>query len=196
MKEEIIIQNLSDKELVQQLLSETDPLWVRNLQEELYNRLAQKIFHKCYSILNNREQAEDLTHDILIKIFLNLDKYRGKAPFLSWVMAIAQNHTISYLKKEKRLNFEPIPKGYEHPEDEEELTNNALLETKLKSMEESFVGLSESQRLLLMMRYKDLRSIKDIAKALQVGESAIKMRLKRSRNRLAQIIKKATRNGQ
>ena len=182
-------QNLSDKEVVQHLLVATNANDKRKLQEELYDRYAHKIFKKCYGILHNQSQAEDLTHDILIKIFVNLHQYKGHS-FNSWVMAIAQNHTIDYLKKENRLKFEPISRDYNTVPSEPELNNEALLETQLQEMENAFSLLSESHRLILMMRYKDRQSIKEISKALKVGESAIKMRLKRGRTHLANLINK------
>ena len=189
MKTGIIYKNLSDKDIVHLLVNETDTQTKRKLQEEIYDRFAQKIFRKCHSILHNPSQAEDLTQDILLKVFINLHQYNGRS-FSSWVMTIAQNHTIDYLKKENRLKFDPILKDYKAPFSETELSNEALLETKLQKMEDAFTLLPESQRLILMMRYKDRRSIKEISKALEAGESAIKMRLKRGRAHLAKLIKK------
>lgn len=181
--------NLSDKQVVLDLLAETNADQKRKLQEEIYDRFAQKIFKKCFSILNNQEQAEDLTQDILMKVFVNLHQYKGLS-FNSWVMAIAQNHAIDYLKKEKRLRFEPLSKKFEEQFNDVELNNEALLEAELQKMEKAFIQLPESQKLILMMRYKERQSIKEIAKALKAGESAIKMRLKRGRMHLAKLIKK------
>lgn len=189
MKTDVNYKNKSDKQVVKYLLGETNPSQKRRLQEELYDRFAQKIYRKCFSVLNNQSQAEDLTQDILIKIFVNLYQYKGGS-FNSWVMAIAQNHAIDYLKKENRLKFEPFSKNYKEQIDDSELNNESLLETKLQEMEDAFVLLPEPQRLILIMRYKERQSIKEISKALDAGESAIKMRLKRGRNQLAKLIKK------
>ena len=183
-------KELSDKELAGAILHATENSQRRQLQEELYDRYAEKIFFKSLSIVNNRDTAKDLTHDVLVKIFLRLGSYRGDSPFGGWVMAVTYNHCISYLEKEKRLRWEDFDSHqFEMAVDDIESENNILLELQLTQLEQLLDELNDSDRLILLMRYQDAMPVKEIADILQIGESAVKMRLKRSRDRLAELFK-------
>ncbi|RMG76779.1 MAG: RNA polymerase sigma factor [Bacteroidetes bacterium] len=184
------VKDFSDEDLVAAILKSKDRAQQRSLQEELYVRYADKVFQKCKTIVKDTETAKDLTHDILVKIFLKLGSFRGTSPFHFWVLAIAYNHCISYLNKEKRL-----PKtDFDHhahqfsTEADDDLEQKLLTEVRLEQLEQAFEYLKEDERLVLLMRYQDGLSIKEIADYLNLGESAVKMRLKRTRDRLAQII--------
>lgn len=185
-------KELPDKELVAAILIETNKERQRIMQEELYDRYAGKIFFKCLSIVKNRETAKDLAHDILVKMFLKLKDYKSISPFYGWVFAITYNHSISYLQKQKRIVLEDVEAGeFNLTTDEIEAENQELKELQLTQLERMVEELSEIERLILFMRYQDGMPVKEIASALQIGESAVKMRLKRSRDRLAELFKQA-----
>lgn len=184
---------LSDEELVKKILAASDKKEQRSFQEDLYSRYVKKVFFKCVSIIKNRDVAKDLTHDIIVKMFLNLSKYKGEAPFGSWISSITYNHCINFLRKEKKLRFSDIDEIKEKiPDNIKESEEKELLEMKLTQLETIFQYLNEDEKLILLMRYQDGMSIKLIAEKLKIGESAVKMRLKRSRDHLAKLLKKMT----
>ncbi len=176
---------LTDEEIVARILGGE-----QNMLEELYDRFSGRIFHKCLSLIKDREASKDCTHDIMVKIFMNLTKFKGTAAFSLWVHSITYNYCMDYLSKQKRLDFS----GYSEYEletvanDDESLENKLLQDLKLTQLEVVFERLNTDDKILLMMRYQDGMSVKDIAESLNIGESAIKMRLKRSRDRLADLI--------
>ena len=176
---------LTDEEIVERILRGE-----QHLLEELYDRFSGRIFHKCLSLIKDREASKDCTHDIMVKIFMNLAKFKGTAAFSLWVHSITYNYCMDYLSKQKRLDFS----GYSEYEletvanDDESLENKLLQDLKLTQLEVVFERLNTDDKILLMMRYQDGMSVKDIAESLNIGESAIKMRLKRSRDRLADLI--------
>lgn len=187
---------LSDKALVKAILQNKDKKKQRQLQEELYRRYAGKIYYKCKSMVKVDAVAKDLSHDILIKIFLQLNKFRGDATFYSWVTVITYNHCISFLEKEKRLVFDSLENHeYNISEDDSELENKLLKEAKFLELEKAVKHLSPDERLILMMYYQDGLRVKAIAAKLKIGESAVKMRLKRSREHLTQLIKEMSHEG-
>ena len=181
--------NLSDNELAVQIVEAEDRLLRRQMQEALYERYADKIFARCFNLVHNREVAKDLAHDILVKIFLNLSNFKGISPLYAWINAIAYNHCISYLEKEKKLQFEKLTNLNERiASDDIELEHKILQELQLVQLERLMEQLQEKERLVLIMRYLDGMSIKQIATILNLGESAVKMRLKRSRDQLATLL--------
>lgn len=178
---------ISDEELVRSILETKD----RSLQEELYERYAERVYHKCLNIVNDRVIAQDLTHDVMIKVFTKLSKYSEKSPFYGWIFAITYNHCMDYLKAQKKFKMS----SYEDYKvdipatDSIEREHKVLQEMRFNQLEHSFKELSKEEKLILLMRYQDGMSIKQIAVVLDISESAVKMRLKRSRDRLADLVK-------
>lgn len=180
----------SDSELIDKILTEKDKKLKRQFQEDLYGRYVQKVYFRCVSIVKDKNIAQDLAHDIMVKMFLNLNKYLGKAPFGSWLFSITYNHCINYLRKEKKLKLDDLDSVKEQiATDNASIEEKELLEMQLNQLERIFEKLKEDERLILLMRYQDGMSIKMIAANLKISESATKMRLKRSRDHLAEFLK-------
>ncbi|NJN34915.1 MAG: RNA polymerase sigma factor [Saprospiraceae bacterium] len=176
---------MSDEEIVERILKGE-----QQLLEQLYDRYSGKIFHKCLSIIKDREAAKDCTHDITIKIFMNLANFKGRSAFSLWVHSITYNYCMDYLTKQKRMDYSDYS-DYEYENvanDDEALESKLLQDLKLTQLEAVFEKLNPDEKIILMMRYQDGMSVKDIADTLSIGESAVKMRLKRSRDRLAELI--------
>nr|WP_253931379.1 RNA polymerase sigma factor [Lewinella sp. W8] len=160
----------------------------RRLLKELYNRYASKIYYKCLSMIKNTDLAQDMAHDVFIKVATNLHKYQGKAELSFWIYAITYNHCISHLRKTERLRFVPIDEKLDPADEgEHELTEKIVRDLKLNQLKRLIKMLKPEEEVILLMRYQDGMSIKQIAGILQLGESAVKMRLKRVRNHLAEL---------
>lgn len=184
---------LSDAEVIKLILENGK----KELLEILYERYSDKVYHKCLSITKDREVSKDLAHDILVKIFLNLNKFKGKSTFSLWVHSITYNYCMDYLRKQKRLNFQVYDtEAYDQlSTDEIELENKILADLKLSQLEVLFEELKAEDKIILLMRYQDGMSVKQIALSLAISESAVKMRLKRSRDRLAELLKETLDEG-
>lgn len=177
---------VTDRELVASVLDGK-----RHLLGELYQRYSDRVYHKCLAMVKQESLAKDLTHDIFIKIFTNLGKYKGKADFSFWVYAITYNHCISHLRRAKRLRFDALDEVDEARDHaEEELSNKLVREMQITQLDKLLQRLSPEEEILLTMKYQDGMSIKQMAKILQLSDSAVKMRLKRTRGRLALLLKK------
>lgn len=184
------LKKWDDQTLVSAILNAKDRVEQRRLQEELYRRYAEFVYFKCLGIVKDKDVAKDLSHDIFMKIFLKLKNFKGTGPFGGWVSSIVYNHSISYLKKEKRLRTEEIPPtAFNLAIDDIEQEHQELKELRLQQLEKLLEELNESDRLVLLMRYQEEHSVKQIASLLSLSESAVKMRLKRSRDRLAELFK-------
>lgn len=184
---------LTDRELVAAILAEQQQLRKRKLQEVLYNRYAERVYFKCYSVVKSTNTAKDLAHDIIIKIFSNLHKYSGKSEFYPWVAAVAYNHCVNWLNKEKRIKFEDFDSHAVNTyvdDGGEEIAHKVLQEVQLNQLERFLGEIKEIERIVLLMRYQDGLPVKRIAAILKVGESAVKMRLKRGRDHLVELIKR------
>lgn len=182
----------SDWDIIQKVLQGE-----KELLEILYDRYINKVYYKCLSITKNAEVSRDLGHDIMVKIFMNLHKFKGSSDFSFWVKSITYNYCMDYLKKKKRMRFGELDaSNYDNvAADEIELENKILKEIQLEQLELLFKELKSDDKMILLMRYQDGMTVKDIADSLGIGQSAVKMRLKRSRDRLAELLKEAQDEG-
>lgn len=175
-------EQLSDKELIDIILREKKT----GMFSVLYDRYADKVFRKCISMVKNPEDARDLAHDILVKAFLNVASFAGNSSFSTWVYAITYNRCIDFLRnkqKQKQDLVEDITKIHDQEEDDE-ITEKQVLEMEIDRLKTLIFQLSEEDRAILLMKYQDEMQISDIETVLQITTSAVKMRLKRARDRL------------
>ncbi len=173
-------RHMSDEELVK-LFVETQE---NRYFEKLYERYSEKVYHKCLSFVKDTAKAEDLTHDIFLKLIFKLGTFKEDAKFSTWLYSITYNHCMDQLRSNKKrgevLQEEPI----EVPDDID--LNNIFDgdDVQAKNLKIALDQLSVDEKGVLFMKYMDDMSIRDIADIFKVTESAIKMRLLRSREKL------------
>ncbi len=73
-------------------------------QRELYNRYSPKMLAVCYRFAHNREDAEDMLQEGLIKVFLQMHTFESRGAFEGWIRRIIVHTCINILKKNKKFN--------------------------------------------------------------------------------------------
>jgi len=178
--------DLSDEQLVESIVSNNDTL----LFEILYDRYARMVYNKCIGFSKSTQEAEDLTQDIFLKLFVKLSSFKGKSKFSTWLYAFTYNHCVNYVNRntakkieKKSVNADDyLEDSYDTSENDEEI--NQLKVTKLK---EALEKISPEEKMILLLKYQDYLSIKDLTDLLDIGESAVKMRLKRAKEKLINV---------
>jgi len=94
----IDIKKCTDNELIEYILKSGDT----NYFGELYDRYSNKVYRKCYAMVQNEADAEDLTQTILIKTMLNLGKFRGNSSFSTWLYRITYNACLDHFRLKKK----------------------------------------------------------------------------------------------
>lgn len=174
------LKNTPDEELVR-LYVETQ----RNLYfEELYDRYVDKVYRKCLSFVKNEAQAEDFTHDIFLRLVLKIGTFKEHAKFSTWLYSITYNYCmdqIKVIKKQAETTFD------ENFDLEQEYDNAELVEIQAQDLKKALQKIDSNERAMLLMKYQDDFSIKEIADTLNITESAVKMRLMRTKEKLRKI---------
>ncbi len=171
--------SMLDSELVEKFNTTSDIFWFG----VLYDRHEKTVYNKCVSMLKNQTDAEDLTHDIFLKVFINLKQFKGEAQFKTWLFTITYNFCISFLRKKKiqPLDFEEhLPDA----EDETDIEDREMLRLKIDQLRWALEEIKPDEKAILLMKYQDDMSLKDIHEALDITESAVKMRLKRAKQKI------------
>lgn len=170
---------LSDEEIVEKIIGEGK----KELFEVLFGRYFSKVRDKCYSFFKDKQKSEEFANDILSKSFEKLESFKGKSTFSSWLYSITYNTVIDYLRKKKQLHYP----NWNHENELPEIIDESDSDTEEISYENLlivFEKIHPEEKALLMMKYQDGLSLKDIAVSLSTTEDAVKMRLKRARTRV------------
>lgn len=149
----------------------------------LYDRYFRKVFYKCFSFTRDHDKANDLTQDILIKTFEHLDSFKGISLFSTWLYSIAKNHCIEYMRKENQFQLVSIEQASQMSDGYE----NSPEETNPDTFYHTLDTIPSKEKELLDLKYMQNQTIKDLQKKFQASASAIKMRLKRARERAEQV---------
>src|SRR5690606_6352428 len=145
-----------------------------------YDRHAPKVYNKCLGILKDPVEAQDLTHDIFVHLFIKLRTFKGNSKFTTWLSSPTYNFCINYIQRDA----EKIQRKEEIRDDIMEWSENAvsdeqLYQLRLDKLQRALEGVDPNDKVLLIMKYQDDFSIKEIMGTLEIGESAVKMRLNR-----------------
>ncbi|OJW33444.1 MAG: hypothetical protein BGO54_09315 [Sphingobacteriales bacterium 46-32] len=173
---------MPDAELVEQIRKTNDPYWFGIL----YDRYSKPVYNKCLMFIKKPEDAKDLTHDIFLRVFISLSQFKGNALFSTWLYSITYNFCMSFLRK-KNIVVELFDNH--DTSDEVEIDDQEFLQIRARQLEWALFEISPEERMILLMKYQDDMSIKDIQETLSLGESAVKMRLKRAKSRIVTLCK-------
>lgn len=151
--------------------------------DTLYKKYVRKVYKKCLSMTKDFDAAQDYTQDIFLKAFTKLHSFQNQSSFSTWLYAITHNYCLDQLQLKKRLPLERLPdEVLALAIDENE---PRLLEAKLLFLEEVTKELSQPEVQLLRLKYEQNLTIKQLSEQYQLSESAVKMRLKRVRDKIA-----------
>lgn len=166
---------------------------------DLMNRYRSSVFHTMLKMVNNRDDADDLTIEAFGKAFRKLTSYTPHYAFSTWLFRIAINNCIDHIRK-KRLHILSI----DDPIDSEgEQDFSANIRSNTRNPEEIFMNtqkiqlmrilmgkLSDKYRLMIELRYFEELSYDEIAKELGIPLGTVKAQLFRAKEMLYELIQK------
>ncbi|MEO9804768.1 MAG: RNA polymerase sigma factor [Reichenbachiella sp.] len=174
----------ADEELVDLILSSKNS----KLFEEIYDRYAGKVFNKCLSFVKNKELAEDYTHDVLIKVYMSLSTFRKGSKFSTWLYAITYNYCVDKQKINQRER-DLIERSANEYDLGEEPSDDDIFQIQVDRLRQIMNLLAPEERVIILLKYQDDLSILQLTEIFQINESAVKMRLKRSKEKLLKLYK-------
>jgi len=169
---------------------------------EIVYSFTDAVYNLCYRMLSNREEAEDAAQETFIRAHRALSSYDPSRSFKTWLLSIASNHCIDRIRK-RRVQYlsldDPIASEATLSLSSDEPTPE---EATLDRERERLIGrlmneLPGEYRAAVVLRYWYDYSYQEIAEALSTTESAIKSRLFRARQMLAdrlELLSKPTRS--
>ncbi|MDD7887271.1 RNA polymerase sigma factor [Flavivirga sp. 57AJ16] len=179
------INKLSDEDLVKAIVKDNNTL----LFEILYDRYAMLVYNKCLGFAKDEDEAEDLTQDIFLKLFVTLGSFKEKSKFSTWLYAFTYNHCVNYVTRNTAKKIEKQSVDYKEVENlsEKEDDGHSFLDMKIDKLKIALELISPEEKMILLLKYQDFLSIKEIESVLEIGESAVKMRIKRAKDKLITV---------
>lgn len=186
-----------DKELIERILTKNDQMAYAALMDK-YKRA---VYFTILKMVNNQDDADDLTMQAFTKAFNSLDKFDSTYAFSTWLFRIASNNTIDHIRK-RRLQTTSLDKGmYDDDEGNSQSIGSNIIDDSLDPEEE----LVREQRNKIMgevidtmdVKYKELIQLyyfqemkyEEIAQLLNIPLGTVKVRLKRAKDFLSRLLK-------
>jgi RNA polymerase sigma-70 factor (ECF subfamily) len=146
------------------------------------------VFNLCYRMLGNREDAEDAAQESFWRAFKGLGWYDVRRSFGTWMLSIAAHHCIDRLRRKRPvvLSLESLLPETDAPDETPDPESQTSRKQEQEEVQELLQLLGWEERSMIVMRYWHDMSYEEIARALKVSVGAVKSRLHRARNTLAE----------
>lgn len=178
---------IDEQDLVARCRKGDDDAW-----RELVDRFGPKVYAISYHFTLKREDAEELSQEIFLKLFENLHRYDGGFPLVAWILSVSRNLCIDRYRRRKR------EKSFRFVSDEAVTTllksddDPAGMAIKKERTQLLFAALSEiPEDLAEILILRDLNGLAydEIGTALELPEGTVKSRLFRARAEVARKIR-------
>ena len=177
---------LDDEELITRIVDGEKELF--RIIIDRYQRLVMSMIGRQVS---DNGIVEDLSQEVFVKAFLNLNRFRGDASFSTWLVRIALNHTNSYFRsrsfKEKSKTGElqqvTEPAGHDTPED------IIARERKVKRFQYALAQLSPVHRDVLTLCALEGKPYEEVAQILSIPVGTVRSRLNKARLLMKELVR-------
>ncbi len=162
---------MEDKELLKRFKNPESKNFAFN---QLVRKYQEKIYWITRKMVIDHDDANDLTQNVFIKVWKNLDKFKGTSQLYTWIYRIATNECLTFLKKKRRRFFVSVT------DVENELSNKIDAshhidgdEIALK-LEKAVLTLPDKQRLVFNMKYFEELKYQQIAEITDTSVGSLK----------------------
>lgn len=160
-----------------------------------YERLIQKyhpnVFRTAMGLLHNKEDAEELTQDVFIKVYQSLSTFAGKAAFSTWLYRITVNTGLTYLRKKKRQRiWVSLSSLFQQPSADKQPEVLVTEKSEREIIQQAIESLQQKQRIAFVLaKYEELPQ-KQVALVMGISEGAVEQLLLRAKYNLKKILGK------
>lgn len=162
----------------------------RSAQKRLYDAFAGKMFALCLRYVKNRADAEDVLQDSFIKIYENIDSYRGDSPLQYWIKSIVVNTALKHIRKQKHtMELDDVHTYDNNVADSEFTLSGFQMQQLMGFIQELPTGSQTVFNLYAIEGYQH----NEIAEMLGISEGTSKSQYSRARMLLQQKLNKEQR---
>jgi RNA polymerase sigma-70 factor (ECF subfamily) len=181
------LNGADEKELVERCRKGEDEAW-----REIVDRFGQKVYSIAYHFTLKREDAEELSQEVFLKVFENLHRYDGSYALTAWLVSIARNLCIDrYRRRKREKSFRFVSDDAVMPllKSDDDPSAEALRKERTKLLFSALAEIPEDLAEILVLRDLDGLAYEEIGRALQLPDGTVKSRLFRARSEVARLIR-------
>jgi RNA polymerase sigma-70 factor (ECF subfamily) len=179
--------NENDRDMVDRCRQGNDEAW-----RELVDRFSQKVYSVAYHFTLKREDAEELSQEIFLKVFENLHRYDGGFPLIAWIASLSRNLCIDRYRRSKReKSFRFVSDDAVAPmlTSSDDPAADAIRRERTKMLFAALSEIPEDLAEILVLRDLDGLAYEEIGRALELPDGTVKSRLFRARAEVAKKIR-------
>ncbi len=155
----------------------------REAQHKLYEWHSPKMLSVCRYYISDVHYAEEVMLNGFFKVFTKLSHFKNEGSFEGWIRRIMVREAISFLRKQKNIEF-----SQDDMEVHDEETNNIKTEIEVSEIQQLIDDLPEGYRMVFVMYAIEGYKHQEIAQMLNITEGTSKSQLFKARNLLQQKI--------
>ena len=170
-KEEIVICVENEQELISRLQS---PKSRDNAFRELMGLYKERLYWHIRKMVISHDDTDDVLQNTFIKVYRNIDKFKGQSKLFSWMYRIATNEAITFINQRAKRHQQSTE------ESQMFMVNNLTAdvyfegdEIQLK-LQKAIASLPQKQQLVFNMKYFEDLKYKDMSEILETSEGALK----------------------
>lgn len=158
--------HISDEELVKTIVIDRDTA----LFGVLYDRYAKMVYNKCYGFSKTQKEAEDLTQDIFLSLFVKLASFEGRSKFSTWLYSFTYNFCVNYVNRDKGRKISDKSNSIAEREIDlpMEVTDESLLALQVSKLKKVLDMIPAEDKSLLLLKYQDGVSIRELEDLLEL----------------------------
>lgn len=175
----------SDQDVIKEILQGN-----KSAYSVLVDRYKDMVFTLSLRMMKNKENAEEVAQDAFVKMFKSLVHFKGNSKFSTWLYKITYNTCLDKIKGNKnKIQTETINEVIENKLCKDNDALNALEEKEKKNFVQSCLALLPPEdSFILTLFYLEEQSIEETANILGIKPNNVKIKLYRSRKKLAALL--------
>jgi RNA polymerase sigma-70 factor (ECF subfamily) len=160
--------------------------------EQLVERHREVVVRVASRIVGH-DEAEDVSQDAFLRAFHRLERFRGEAPFRSWLLRITHNAALDHLARRRPEPVDPSELDSSEPETRQRAPAERLeLRERIERLDRKLHGLAPAHRAVLVLRDVEGFSYEEIAAITDTPLGSVKGRLHRARREFIEMLRANT----
>lgn len=171
---------MSDEQLIYKINS-NDPSAFKTLME----KYQLQVFRTVMGFVHSKEDAEDITQDIFVKVYQSLASFKGESEFSTWLYRITVNMSINFVNRNRKNRLlQSLEDIFTKPGNEKTPLEQLEESERDRRIQKAIDSLTERQRMaFILSKYEEL-SQKTIASVMNTSEGAVEQLLQRAKSNL------------